>query len=252
MTQGNIVIIDNDAVTLQTVTPVLRAAGYHVSSAQDAISAMVTVRRVKPDLVILDLVLPAGDGFTVLEQLQAYRPSDPIPAIVLTARDPNTSWSRAQAAGAVAFLQKPVNHEELLATVQAYVSKPHVPAKQVLIVEDDPTMQKVLATLLRASGFVTNLAADGATAMQVAAHERPDVIVLDLGLPVGDGFAVMQRLAMHPTLNDVPVIVVTGRDVEVNRPRALQAGAVAFFEKPPNFDELLHAIHSVSGGAAAV
>lgn len=252
MVGTRIVIIDNDEATRRELTTVLRAAGYHVSGAADAISAMVTVRRVNPDLVILDLVLPAGDGFSVLEQLEAHRPTNPVPAIVLTAGDRATYWPRAFAAGAAAFLQKPAHPRELLATVRACIDRSPASLKQVLIVDDDPDTQKALATLLRESGFHAHFASDGATAIAAAARERPDVILLDLGLPVGDGFVVMQRLAMHPTLNDVPVIVVTGHDSEANRARALEAGAVAFFQKPADFDHLLRAIHGAVGGVAAV
>jgi DNA-binding response OmpR family regulator len=247
MANNKIVVIDDDPDTQRGLATLLKAEGYHVSAAPDAIAAMITVRRVEPDLVILDLGLRAGDGYTVLQQLRAYKPSDPIPAIVLTGRDAATNRQRALDAGAVAFLQKPADHEELLATIRAYIGKSQAALKKVLIIEDDPDTQKGMAALLKGAGLLTNFASDAATALSVAAKEKPDVILLDLGLPAGDGFVVMDRLAMHPTLNDVPVIVVSARDPEVNRPKALQKGAKAYFQKPAEFDELLKAIRHAIG-----
>jgi DNA-binding response OmpR family regulator len=247
MSAEKILIVDDHEPTTRGLTMLLRADGYHVSAAPDAIAAMVTVRRINPDLVILDLGLPAGDGFSLLEQIKAHRPYDPIPAIVLTARDKETNEGRALAAGAVAFFQKPADNEELLWTVRRHIGQKRPAARKVLIIEDDPDTQKGMATLLKSEGFVANFASDGATALSVASRQEPDVILLDLGLPAGDGFVVLDRLKKHPTLNSVPVIVVSARSAETNRPKALQAGAEAFFQKPADFDALVKAIRAAIG-----
>ena len=239
-----ILIVDDDPDSRTGLATLLRADRYQVSTASDAITAMVTTRRVDPDLVILDLNLPAGDGFAVIEQLRAYKPSNPIPVIVVTGRDAQTNRQRALNAGAVALFQKPANDGELLETIRAHIGKPRPALQKILIIEDDPDTQKGLATLLKAEGFIPSFVADGATALSVAAKEQPSVILLDLGLPAGDGFIVLDRLAKHPTLSGVPVIVVSARDPAVNKPKALQAGAVAFFQKPADFEALLTAIRN--------
>ncbi len=245
---NKILIVDDDQDTQRGLTTLLKGEGFHVSMAPDAIAAMITVRRIDPDLVILDLGLRAGDGFSLLEQIRAHKPYDPIPAIVLTGRDPQSSRNRALEAGAVAFFQKPANYEELVSTIHEHIDKPRPALKKILIVEDDPDTQKGMAVLLKAQGYVTNFASDAVTALSVAARERPNLILLDLGLPAGDGFIVLQRLQLHPTLNDVPVIVVSARDPGVNKPKALAAGAVAFFQKPADFDELLKEIEKATEG----
>jgi DNA-binding response OmpR family regulator len=247
MSAQKILIVDDDEATQKGLAMLLRGDGFHVSAAPDAIAAMVTVRRINPDLVILDLGLPAGDGFNLLESIKAHRPYDPIPAIVLTGRDRKTNEPRAMTAGAVAFFQKPADHEELLWTIRRHIGQKHAPLKKVLIIEDDPDTQRGLATLLKSEGFVANFASDGATALSVASREEPDVILLDLGLPAGDGFVVLDRLKKHLTLNSVPVIVVSARDAEANRPKALQAGAEAYFQKPADFEALMKAIRSAIG-----
>ena len=95
---------------------------------------------------------------------------------------------------------------------------------------------------LRANGYDTSFAEDGVSAMAVARKEDPDLILLDLGLPGGDGFVVLKRFRQHTTLSLKPIIVLTARDPETSEKRALDAGANAFFQKPADSEALLAAI----------
>ncbi len=85
-------------------------------------------------------------------------------------------------------------------------------------------------------------ASDGYSVIAAAQKEHPDVIILDLGLPAGDGFVVLERLQQSDSLSSIPVIVLTARDPQGNEQRALKAGAAAFFQKPVDNDELLNVI----------
>jgi DNA-binding response OmpR family regulator len=82
-------------------------------------------------------------------------------------------------------------------------------------------------------------ASDGYSAIAVAQKEQPNLIILDLGLPAGDGFVVLERLRDSDTLSNIPVIVLTARDPQSNKQKTLQAGATAFFQKPVDNGELL-------------
>jgi len=115
--------------------------------------------------------------------------------------------------------------------------------KTVLIVEDDKDHLKALQIRLRAAGYETVWASDGLQAVAAARRERPNVILLDLGLPGGDGYQVLQRLKMLAPTAHIPIIVLSARDPAVHRARSLEAGAVAFFQKPADSDALLKAIH---------
>jgi two-component system response regulator MprA len=95
---------------------------------------------------------------------------------------------------------------------------------------------------LRANNYEVATATDGYSAIASAQKERPALIVLDLGLPVGDGFVVLDRLRNSDTLSSIPVIVLSARDPQSNEERALKAGAAAFFQKPADNDELLNVI----------
>ena len=120
---------------------------------------------------------------------------------------------------------------------------------KILIVEDDADTRKALNVRLRANNYDTVYAVDGFSAVSAAAKEHPDVILLDLGLPAGDGFTVMERLQSNPTLATIPVIVLTGRDRKGNWERAMEAGCYAFFQKPPDTQALMAALQTAVGAA---
>ena len=113
---------------------------------------------------------------------------------------------------------------------------------KILVVDDNPTIRKGLGVRLRANDYEVLFAQDAISATAALVTERPDLVVLDLGLPGGDGFVVMERLQRNDRLASTPVIVLTGRELAGNRDRALQAGAAAFFQKPVDDSTLLFAI----------
>lgn len=113
---------------------------------------------------------------------------------------------------------------------------------RILVVDDDPDLVKALRLRLRANNCEIITAGDGYSVIATAQKEHPDLIILDLGLPAGDGFVVLERLQSNDALSAIPVIVLTARDPQSNEERALKAGAAAFFQKPVDNDELLNVI----------
>lgn len=119
--------------------------------------------------------------------------------------------------------------------------------KKILIIEDDPDVRKAMHIRLKANQYDTFFAADALSSMVEARKNEPDLIILDLGLPAGDGFVVMERLATVPALSVIPVIVVSARAGLQNQERALKAGAKAFLQKPVDNTELLAVIRQTLG-----
>lgn len=113
---------------------------------------------------------------------------------------------------------------------------------KILVVDDDPDLLKALRLRLRANNCDVITVSDGYSVIGAAQKERPDVIILDLGLPAGDGFVVLDRLQQSDALSGIPVIVLTARDPQGNEARALKAGAAAFFQKPVDNEELMNVI----------
>ena len=122
---------------------------------------------------------------------------------------------------------------------------------KVLIVDDDADIRELLNIRLRKEGYETAFASDGISAISTARREEPDLIVLDLGLPGGEGYVVMERLRAIASLGGVPVIVVSARDAATHEERSRAAGAVAFVEKPIDTDVLLREVQSALGEADA-
>jgi len=114
--------------------------------------------------------------------------------------------------------------------------------KKLLLIEDDKDTVRAMAVRLKTQGYDLVVASDAISAISTARREKPDLIILDLGLPGGDGFVVMDRLRSNCELMTVPIIVVSARDPKYNEPLAIQAGAHAFFQKPFDTTELLSSI----------
>ena len=118
----------------------------------------------------------------------------------------------------------------------------------ILIVDDDPDMLQALQIRLKANGYDVHCAEDGMGAISEARKRVPDLIVLDLGIPAGDGFVVLDSLKASIDLSSIPVVVLSGRDRRANEERVLKAGAKAFLQKPVQTNEFLAVIRQTLGG----
>jgi DNA-binding response OmpR family regulator len=123
--------------------------------------------------------------------------------------------------------------------------------RKILIIDDDSNMRRALHIRLRAAGYETAFAGDALSALSTALKEAPDLVLLDLGLPAGDGFVVMERFQKNTKLSCIPIIVLTSREARVYKDQALQAGAYAFFRKPPENESLVTAIEGALNESGA-
>ena len=132
MNRKKILVVDDSAIILKTLSMKLSANGYDVLTAEDGAVAVSTARRERPDLILLDLTFPPDvahgggvpwDGFLIIGWLRRMEEAKDIPIIVITGGDPDRYKARALAAGAIAFFQKPINNEELLATIRQTIGE---------------------------------------------------------------------------------------------------------------------------------
>jgi DNA-binding response OmpR family regulator len=119
--------------------------------------------------------------------------------------------------------------------------------KKILIVDDDPEVRLSLHVRLKVHNYDVVFAGDGVAGIAEARKHMPDLIILDLGLPAGDGFSVLERLKANASLSMIPVIAVSGRVRIPNRDLALKAGAIAFLQKPVDNARLLSVIRHALG-----
>jgi two-component system NtrC family response regulator/two-component system response regulator AtoC len=118
--------------------------------------------------------------------------------------------------------------------------------KKILIIDDEIDFVRIMSAHLKARGYSTVSASDAVGAIMVAQRENPDFIILDVRMPAGDGFTVMERLAKFDRTSLIPVAVVTGKMLS-GKQRAMAEGAVGFFTKPVDFDKLLTLIDDLLG-----
>jgi DNA-binding response OmpR family regulator len=113
---------------------------------------------------------------------------------------------------------------------------------KILIVDDDPDIREGMRVRLKHSGYDTCFATDAPSCVAVAREEAPDLIILDLGLPAGDGFFAIEQLKSCAELDVIPIIVVSARDARANQERAIRAGATAYLQKPVDNAEFMAVI----------
>src|ERR1700692_4486248 len=127
---------------------------------------------------------------------------------------------------------------------ESYNDEQPVNRAKIMVVDDDPDLRQALSLRLRANNFDTVNACDGYSAIALAQKERPHLIILDLGLPAGDGFTVLKNLQEYPALSVIPVIVLTAPRPGGDEKQNLESGAVPFFQKPADNEELLGVIRA--------
>jgi DNA-binding response OmpR family regulator len=118
---------------------------------------------------------------------------------------------------------------------------------KILIIDDDPVARRVLHAALIAKNYQTIIASDAMAAISEAQRSRPDLILLDLGLPAGGGMLVLQRLASFPRLAVIPVVVISGQDPAAAAQPALDAGARAFLPKPVRPEDVVAKVEELLG-----
>jgi DNA-binding response OmpR family regulator len=249
MDKARILVVDDNPSIRKGLSLRLRANGYEVLLAADALSATAVLVKEKPDLVILDLGLPCGDGFVVMERLQNNDSLGSIPVIVLTGRDSEETRNRALQAGAVAFFQKPVDDGELLSAIRKALdlSAPGTSrGLNILVVDDNAALQIAFKKILSAAGHAVQVASDGEEGLRLALDKTPDIIVLDMLLPKLAGVEVLRALKQNPATKTIPVIVLSGLP-QSNEAKLRKEGAVSYLEKSrlENSDALLQAINAL-------
>jgi len=217
-----ILIVDDDRVVQAALSAKLKTNGYDVLQAEDGADAVSTVRRQKPDLILLDISFPPDvahgggvpwDGFLILNWLRRLDEGKDVPIVFITGSDPGKYKNRALAAGAVSFFQKPVAMDQLLALIANELTAPKTrpqAKKRVLFVDDEGDWRFVAGTVLQDAGFEVLTAKDATEALRRMETVKLDGIILDVNLGGENGLLLMELLKQkHP---GVPILIYTGMD----------------------------------------
>ena len=216
-----VLIVDDDPAIRDTLVRVMVSEGLRPVTASNGEEGLLRAAELRPALIILDVKMPKVDGWTVLAALKADPDLADIPVVVQSVEDQRNLGITL---GAVEFLVKPVDRGRLVRVVQSYL---HGPDASALIVDDDAATREVIAQGLEERGWRTLQAGHGGEAVELleaAGESLPRIILLDLNMPVMDGFAFIDELAKRPEWSSIPVVVLTAQDLTAEDRTRLQAG----------------------------
>jgi CheY-like chemotaxis protein len=221
-----ILVIDDEPAARDLVQRALTKEGYQVTTAASGPEGLARARQLKPAAITLDVMMPGMDGWAVLTTLKADPLTADIPVVMVTVVDEK---NLGFALGAADYLVKPIDWDRLIAVLEK--SRRHRPGSEVLIVEDDPDTREMLRRAAEKQGFNVTEAANGRVGLERVVAVVPGIILLDLMMPEMDGFTFMEELRRRPDCRQVPVIVVTAKDLTAEDRRRLNGHVVQILQK---------------------
>ena len=221
----------------------LSREGYHVAHAANGADAVERARALRPAAVLLDIMMPQVDGWSVLAALKRDPELAAIPVVIVSLLDERPL---GLSLGAAEFLTKPVDRARLISTVRSIAGAAR---GRVLVVDDDPLSRSQIAQSLAGSGHEVIEAANGAAALEwLAHHPPPGLMILDLLMPQMDGFTVLDRVRRDARLRELRVVVLTAKDLTpAERDFLTGKGSVVLTKTPQPGTELLALLRSQAG-----
>ena len=219
--QGDVLVIDDDASQRDLMSRFLERQGFTPHVAPDGESGLAKARDLKPRAILLDVMMPRMDGWSVLSALKANPDLVNIPVVMVTFVH---DTGMGAALGAADYITKPVHWDKLKQVMDRFREADG----DVLIVDDDADARDRLRTVLERNGWTTQQAANGQEALEAVDQAKPRLILLDLTMPVMDGFSFLIALRERPGCEDIPVVVLTARDLTTVDRQRLEAADRVF------------------------
>jgi signal transduction histidine kinase/CheY-like chemotaxis protein len=246
-----VLVVEDDVHIASVLRTYLESDGYRVEVVDDGQQAIQAARALTPFAITLDISLPKQDGWTVLNALKREPTTAEIPVVIVSIVD-NRDYGLVL--GATDYLVKPIDHERLRSTLRG-LERAGGTNGTILVVEDDPALCDVLGSVLSEDGWRVVTASDGDAALASVDRDRPTAMVLDLMMPRVDGFEVLRTLRERPATRDLPVIVVTARELsEEDRQRLAHSAEQVILKQALGVDNLrtkirgMLAAHRARGG----
>ena len=235
--QGHILVIDDDPVTRRLLEGVLTRQGFLVSVAGNGQEGLEAFRQRQPQLIILDIQMPVMDGHEFITAFKRIADIRAVPVIILTAYEDRQEVFRLE--GVNDYIIKPFAMTPLIAKLKKRLRHK---TKKVLVIDDESDVVRVLESRLTARGYDVLTASDGLQGLKVAKKELPDLLILDIMMPKLDGLNLCRMLKFDEKYRRMAVMFLTARAGEATRRLGFEVGADAYFNKPYNHDDILHAI----------
>lgn len=228
-----IFIVEDDTVLRNVLSEKLSKSGYVVEEAEDGEVALQKLRGgLRPDLMLLDILMPKKNGMEVMEEMNADPTLKSIPIMIISNSGQPVEIERAKKLGAKDFLIKAVfDPAEVLEKIKALLQDQKQEKRGILVIEDDKFLRELFVRKLFASGFTVENAIDAKAAFEILERWKPDIILLDLLLPDIDGFEILARLKKDERFSAIPVIILSNLGEQKDIDRAMGLGAQGFMIK---------------------
>ena len=213
--ENAILAIDDEPSVADLLSRSLARYGFRVYPAYTGEEGIRLARKLRPLAITLDVMMPGMDGWTVLSVLKADHELRDIPVVMLTIGD---NQNLGYTLGATDYLSKPIDRERLVSVLMRYRSSESASA---LVVEDDADSRELLRRALSGEGWKVRTAENGRAALDAIAEQRPGVILLDLMMPEMDGFEFVSALRQQPEGRNIPIVVITAKELTTDDRRRL-------------------------------
>jgi len=257
-----VLLVDDDQDFREAVTIALENSEFKVVTADDGEAALKSIKKEKPDIVVLDVMMPKKDGYSVCYELKNDEATSSIPVLMLTSLG-NESEGKDGASTLVkghkadGFLEKPVELDMLIDKVNELLKTAAAREEddqkvKILMIDDDRDFLEAVKTILEENDYRVIPAFSGEEGLMAASKNKPDLILLDIMLPEADGFAVCKELKENKNTKGIPVIILTSIGPHLTEPDYSKAMAVTheaddFIDKPVEAKELLTRIRKFVG-----
>jgi CheY-like chemotaxis protein len=226
-----VLVVEDDRHSAELLALYLAGAGYRTALARDGVEGLELARRLRPSAIVLDIVLPRLDGWDLLARLKADPATASCPVVIVSMLDQR---GKGFALGAADYLLKPVQRDEMLGALIRCIPGGEALRRTVLVIDDDARDRRLIADTLEPEGYSVLSADNGEDGIELVRRERPAVVLLDLLMPGLDGFAVVERLRADPSTADVPIVVLTAKDLR-RADRERLAGRISYLAEKAAF-----------------
>lgn len=223
-----VLVIDDDPDAIYLLQENFEQEEFEILGTRDGKDGLRLARERHPHAILLDIVMPGADGWQILHDLKEDPATADIPVILLTIVDKKALGFRL---GASAYLLKPLDPAAVIDALNRVIVKDHLQQKHVLVVDDDPNIADMLRQFLPETEFKLESALDGIAGLQAVEVNRPDIILLDIIMPGLDGFGVIEKLRANPETRDLPIIVISAKELTKDEVQKLKETVTLVMKK---------------------
>ena len=231
-----ILLVDDDKATHDVVKRAIRKEGHTVYSAFDGDEGVDQARKFKPKLILLDVLMPGRDGWSVLKEIKNDKNLKDVPVVITSVLNEE---SLASSLGADDYMKKPIDRTFFLNIVKRYITEKD---QKVLIVDDDENTRDLLTKILNNEGYMSIDAKNGEDALE-RVKEKPDLIVLDLDMPRMDGFEFIERSRTEGM--KIPIVVFSGKDITAVEEKMLSKYTEGIVKKESKVESLVKEVNQI-------